>query len=111
MLRYVINSDLFKEIFKSGKRGVTIITPTTLHLTKTPTTTTHHHPHHTSPPPPQWNNIHHHCITTTIIVSLRRQTSSPRNKQQHKHKSRGRRNPTTKHGQRRRFEAEPQPRS
>ena len=24
MLRYVINSDLFKEIFKSGKRGVTI---------------------------------------------------------------------------------------
>jgi len=23
MLRYVINSDLFKEIFKSGKRGVT----------------------------------------------------------------------------------------
>jgi len=24
MLRYLINSDLFKEIFKSGKRGVTI---------------------------------------------------------------------------------------
>ena len=25
-LRYVINSDLFKEIFKSGKRGVTQLT-------------------------------------------------------------------------------------
>ena len=24
MLRYVINGDLFKEIFKSGKRGVTV---------------------------------------------------------------------------------------
>ncbi|KEH39270.1 hypothetical protein MTR_2g091200 [Medicago truncatula] len=66
-------------------------------------------PKQRQPPPQQLNNLHQHYIAT--IASLRRQTSSPRNRQQHKYRSRGRGNPTTKHEQRRRFEVKTQPKS